>query len=228
MRDNIKKNAEAWDSGASGVKCVIGLILLSLLWPVIFGAQRIWFVIEEGTSAEPIKIDLAKNEFNTKPHKGLLEITGYPQAQVSLDFQNPSYAEKIEAKTYRSFYFILQPAPDAKSPAPVIVERKKSFEGLFGHYSESERKEFPDIPAKDRPITVQGIAGYHIDGISDDMVSAFWAQNIRISKNAILLAEGRSPPSLKLTLLWFIPASALFLTGVCLILRWICLLKKQY
>lgn len=228
MHDNIKKNTETWGAEGLGIKIIVGFVLCAvLLWPVIFGIQRVWFVIEEGTPAELVKIDLSKNEFNAKPHKGFLEITGYPQAQVSVDLDNLN-AEQIDARTYRSFYFTLQPAPGARSPAPVIVERKGSFSGIFGFYPESVRKKFPDMPAKDQPITVQGLAGYHMDGISDDMVSAFWAQNVTISKDAILLVEGRSPPSLKLTLLWFIPVSGLFLTGVFLILRSIYLLKKQY
>ncbi len=229
MDDNIKTNTESWGAEVLGVKLVLGFVFCAVLfWPVIFGVQRVWFVIEEGTPAELIKIELSKNEFNTKPHKGFLEITGYPQAQVSVDLDNPSYMEKIDATTYRSFYFTLQPAPDVRSPAPVIVERRESFSGIFGFYFESDRKKFPAMPAKDRPITVQGLAGYHLDGVSDDMVSAFWAQNVTISKDAILLVEGESPPSLKLTLLWFIPVSALFLTGLFLIPRWIYLLKKQY
>lgn len=222
------KNNESWDSGASIVKFVIGLVLISLLWPVIFGAQRIWFVIKEGMPAEPIKIDLTKNEFSAKPHKGFLEITGYPQTQVSLDFQNPSYAEKIEAKAYKNFYFTLQPEPDSKSPAPIVVERKESFEGLFGFYFGSDRKKFPDMPEKDQPITIKGVAGYHIGDISGDLVGAFWEQDIKIADNVILLAEGTSPPSLKLTLLWFIPIFGLFLTGVYLIISWIYLLKRQF
>lgn len=223
------KNDKNWDSGASIVKFVIGIVLLALFWPVVFGAERIWFTVKEGTPTEPIKIDLTKNKFKEKPPKGFLEITGYPQAQVSLDFQNPSYAEKIDAKTYKNFYFTLQPELDSKSPAPVIVERKESFSGLFGFYFESDRKKFlPLSGTGDQPITVKGIAGYHIDGISGDLVSAFWGQNIKISEDAILLAEGESPPSLKLTLLWFIPISALFLTGVYLIISWIYLLKRRY
>ncbi|MBI4994223.1 hypothetical protein HZC21_01090 [Candidatus Peregrinibacteria bacterium] len=222
------KNNENWDSGASVVKFVLGLILLSLLWPVIFGGQRIWFIIKEGTPTEPIKIDLTKNEFNTKPHKGFLEITGYPQAQISLDSESASYMENIQETTYKNFYFTLQPGPNAKSPAPVIVERKESFSGLFGYYFESDRKKFPAISIENQPIAIKGIAGYHMDDISGDLVSAFWEQNIKIADNAILLAESRSPPSLKLTLLWFIPVSALFLMGVYLILHWIYLLKSLW
>lgn len=222
------ENNKSWDSGESIVKFVVGLILLSLFWPVVFGAERIWFVIKEGTPIEPIKIDLTKHKFKEKPPKGFLEITGYPQAQISLDFQNPSYAEKIDAKTYKNFYFTLQPKLNSKSPAPVIVERKEFFEGLFGYYFESDRKKFPDIPKKDQPITVKGIAGYHIDNISGDLVSAFWEQNIKVANDAILLAEGASPPLLKLTLLWFIPVFGLFLTGVYLIISWIYLLKRQF
>lgn len=221
------KNDKNWDSGASIVKFVIGIVLLALFWPVVFGAERIWFTIKEGTPTEPVKIDLTKNKFKEKPPKGFLEITGYPQAQVSLDFQNPSYAEKIDAKTYKNFYFTLQPEIDSKFPALVIVERKESFSGLFGFYFANDRKKFPNMPTNNQPITLKGVAGYHINDISDDLVSAFWEQNIKISEDAILLAEGESPPSLKLTLLWFIPISAFFLTGAYLILHWIYLLKRQ-
>ena len=221
------ENNKSWDSGGSIVKFVVGLIFLSLFWPVIFGGQRIWFIIKEGTLAEPIKINLTKNEFSTKPHKGFLEITGYPQAQVSLDFEAPSYMENIQETTYKNFYFTLQPEIHSKSPAPIIVERKESFEGLFGFYFESDRKKFPPMSAEDQPVTVKGIAGYHIGDISDDLVSAFWEQDIKIANNAILLAENSEPPSLKFTLLWFIPVFGLFLTGVYLIISWIYLLKKR-
>ena len=66
------------------------------------------------------------------------------------------------------------------------------------------------MSAEDQPVTVKGIAGYHIGDISDDLVSAFWEQDIKIANNAILLAENSEPPSLKFTLLWFIPVFGLF------------------
>lgn len=217
-----------WDSGASIVKFVIGFLLLGFFGLAWLGAERIWFIIREGNPAPLISIDLTKNEFSTKPHRGFLEITGYPQAQISLDSQSPSYMENIQETTYKNFYYSMQPQPDAESPAPIIVERKESFEGIFGFHSDGDRKKFPAPPEEDKIFTATGLAGYHIGDISGDVVSAFWERNIKIANNAILLAEGSSPPSLKLTLLWFVPVSALFLAGAYLILHWICLLKRQY
>jgi hypothetical protein len=211
-----------------GVRIVIGLVLCAVLfWLVVSGVKRLCFINNEGAPVKFTAIDLTKNEFGTRPHKGPLKVTGYPQALVSVDTEYPSYMERIDPNTYRTFYLALQPSSDSDLPAKVIVEKEGSFSGLFGYFFERDRKRFPNAPPKDQPVTVQGLAGYHISGINGDIVGAFWERNVKISNDAILLAENASPPSLFLTLLWFVPVSALFLAGVYLITNSIYLFRKR-
>lgn len=208
------------DIGEVGVKFVIGIILVSLFWPVWFGAERLWFIYHTSTlkQVSPLPVDLSKiKDIPSGRYQGYLEITGYPGVQVAVDSTGPIYMENLAeaAKTYRNFYFSLHSKPS--SPSAIIVERKESFvTNLFGYFTKSQQEKFPSPPEKGKPVTVTGVAGYYVSGISKDLRQYFEAAGIDVSPTAILLKEG-APPTLKFTLLWFIPLLVLFILGIYLL-----------
>lgn len=209
------------DIGEVGVKFVIGIILISLFWPVWFGAERLWFIYHTSTlkQVSPLPVDLSKIKgVPSGGYRGYLEITGYPRVQIAVDSSGPVYMENLAeaVKTYRSFYFSLH-SKNSSSSASVIVERKESFiTNLFGYFPKSTQEKFPSPPENDKPFTVTGVAGYYVSGISKDLRQYFEARGIDVSPEAILLKEG-APPALKFTLLWFIPILLLFILGIYLL-----------
>lgn len=241
---------EKWDSPSSALKLILGLILFGLTFGLIFfiGFNSLWFIANEGAPALPFSIDLTtlnidlttstidlvKESLKNVPHKGYLELTGYPGAQISLESSGSCYAENVGecVKTYKSFYFSLHSSNDiynihGKQTASAIVLRKESFIGNLGYYYKKDMEKFPVLPPKNKLFTVKGIAGYHAGDISSEVIQMFEAEGINVPEDVIFLDEGKNVSSLKITLLWFIPVFLLFCLGVYFIMSWVMLLKRR-
>lgn len=69
------------------MKFIMRIILISLFWPVWFGAERLWFIYYTSTlkPVGPLPVDLSKiKDIPSGGYRGYLEITGYPGVQVAV------------------------------------------------------------------------------------------------------------------------------------------------
>lgn len=213
------------DSPQFYIKFVVGLLFIALFWPAVMGGQRLWFIAKEGVPNEPIKIDLTKDDWQTAPKMGYLEINGYPGVQVARDTSGPVYMENLAdaAKTYRSFYFSLHSDVAGKTPALAVVKRKYFLQGIFWRYFASQEKKIPPL-VKEQPIAINGISGYHGEQMPNDVRQTLEANGIVVPRDAIVLDESVSVPSLWLTLLYFIPAIIASFIGVYFLIPWVLLI----
>lgn len=206
------------DSPRALARLVIGLFLLPFFGLTLIGGWQLWFILEQGQPSEPIKIDLARDDFQAIPKKGFLEISGYPRYEVSADSGTGNLMTSEGWTTTRNFYFSLHPTAESDL-APVIVIRKYSLIGKLWYYFGAEKK-IPPIVGGEK-ITVQGIAGYHGRDLPESVRQEFEANHLTVPPRVVVLDEYASVPSLAVTLAFFIPAAMLFLLGVFFLIPWI-------
>lgn len=206
------------DSSKALAKLVIGLFLLPFFGLALVGGLRLWFIAEQGRPVKPIIIDLAKDSVENIPNKGFLEISGYPRYEVAVDSGTGNLMTSEGWNTTRNFYFSLHQTAESNF-APVIVIRKYSLVGKLWNYFGDEKK-IPSIVGGEK-ITVSGIAGYHGHGLPGSVRQEFEANHLTVSPRVVVLDEYASVPSLAVTLIYFIPATVLFLLGVCFLIPWI-------
>lgn len=212
------------DSPQFYIKFIVGLLFIALFWPAVMGGQRLWFIAKEGAPNEPIKIDLTKDDWQTAPKNGYLEISGYPGVQVARDSASGAvYQEYIDYKTYRNFYFSLHSDAAGKTPALAVVKRKYFLQGIFWRYFASAEKKIPPL-VKGQPIAINGISGYHGEQMPDDVRQTLEANGVVTPADVIVLDERAGVPSLWLTLLFFIPATIAFLIGAYFLIPWVLLI----
>ncbi len=142
------------------------------------------------------------------------KVVGYVGAYVSTKY---GPINENDLKTLTKWYVSVHDAATTKKASAIVyVDNSLEYLGL------TQQPEYKDW------VSFEGIRGYHGGSLSGEVKEAFERQGIVVEPETVYLNATEKPPHLQSLLIWFIPVTLGFLSGLFLVVDWLVLLKKSH